>query len=966
MQQPRLPQTGTAIGGERLIGRTKTQQRLTNRPRTAGTPMEAPPGAPPTVCNIGMININTGPVLGAPPAPVGPETKRTIDQQEKQKILAQAQQLRETLPPLTIEFSQVTLFSYEELKSIAVAEITSSEPEGKFTINDPRLGVTENNQKCGKCHGTNLECPGHLGIIELAELTYHPSYMREVIRVLSCVCNSCGNLLLTRKELKDRGINRYKGKARLELIESACENLDPNMAVCRKRHPPGTKACTPNPKYLPARIKDTGQIMYKTYAQRGNRNLEEDKAKPIKEVYDILNSISEEDAVLMGFENGSHPIRMILRALPVIPPVARQPSIRDGHAYANPLSGLYIDIIKQNNILKDPNVKEDIRAKARSKLFFYIEHLIDNTDGKYAPQKNKLFDSIKELIQGKEALIRGLLMGKRVDYSARTVAGPDPTLKFGQVRVPRVMAQVLTQPVIVNPINQEAMQKLLNPANPKEPSHITHITPGTGPLKGIRMMVNDRVRNNWRLNIGDRVERWLQNGDYLNVNRQPTLHKQSMMGYEVILGDQLTIGLGLWYTTPLNADFDGDELNLHAPQAPDARAEVANLTNVKECIMNPQTNRPIMGAVYDTLTGTYLLTQSDTMVDQDDLPSLMMLIESTDQLSSLSARLALHDINPLSGRALFSALLPADFTYDKSDVSIRDGILINGVITKDHIGTSHNSIIQVLWKDYGRNRTVEFLSDLPHVIDQWLTGYGFSVGLKDCLPRDDRHEKMIKEEIAKAKLQIQALGKPPEDPLERERYERKVAAIVRSVKDIGARIIKEQLDPRNALRVMALSKAKGSEFNIAQIMGLLGQQFLKGERLKPGITQKRRCLPYFDPDDDYDIEARGFCVHGFVQGLSPAELFFHQAGGREGLMDTAIKTSETGHMHHKVVKALEDIIVAYDGSVRSPTGTIFQYVYGEDGFDPAELQKVKTKTGDVPSFIDLKNVATRINSRYGY
>jgi DNA-directed RNA polymerase beta' subunit len=408
-----------------------------------------------------------------------------------------------------------------------------------------------------------------------------------------------------------------------------------------------------------------------------------------------------------------------------------------------------------------------------------------------------------------------------------------------------------------------------------------------------------------------------------------------------------------------------DEGNIHSLSNLQANAEAAALMNVKGCIMNAQTNRPIMGAVYDTLTGAYLLTQPNVRVDRDDYDDCLMLITATDSIPTLDERLQEYDVPRLSGRALFSALLPPDFTYDLGDVMIRNGILLQGVITKAHIGTSHNSIVQRLWRGYDVDRTVDFLTDLPFVVNRWLASYGFSVGLKDCLPTDPNHARLIREEFIKAQMGVAAMGAPPEDPLERERYERQIVAIVNTAKDFGARIATQSLTPDNALRVMAKSGAKGAEFNIAQITGIVGQQFLRGERLKATLTQGSRCLPYFEPND-LSIEAHGFCEHSFMRGLSPAELFFHQAGTREGLMDTAIKTSETGSMHHRIVKALEDIQVAYDGSVRNANGTIFQYVYGEDGFDAAELQMVKTKTGETASFIDINESVTRINTRYGY
>ena len=407
-----------------------------------------------------------------------------------------------------------------------------------------------------------------------------------------------------------------------------------------------------------------------------------------------------------------------------------------------------------------------------------------------------------------------------------------------------------------------------------------------------------------------------------------------------------------------------DEGNLHALQALDARAEAAIIMSGKQCIMNAQTNRPIMGAVMDALVGSSFLTQPDTVVDADDFDNCLTLITAIDSLPTLFQRLELHNVPPRSGKALFSATLPPDFHYDNGDIKIRDGILLQGVVTKAQIGVANNSIIQILWKNYGVDRTVDFLTDLPFVINQWLSTYGFSIGLKDCLPANKDHNKLMRKEFTEIQLKIAAMGAPPSDPLERERWENQVKAYVNTIKNVGAKISTESLAPDNRFLFATKSGAKGAEVNIAQIVGMLGQQFLAGERLKPTLTQGSRCLPYFEPDD-LSIEAHGFCQHAFIQGLTPAEYFFHQAGSRGGLTDTAIKTSESGFAQHKIGKALENIKVAYDGSTRNSNGTVFQFVYGEDGMVASELQMVKTKSGEIASFIDLKASVARINARYG-
>ncbi len=887
--------------------------------------------------------------------------EKKISRKEIQALLSRAQEAEEGLPTLIISNALTTLFSEEELVEQSMVEITSSNVSGMGTVNDTRMGVVDDSLICSTCKKDNIECPGHLGRIVLAQPIYHPLYLRTIIQILKCVCNSCGGLLMSEEAMKEKGILRVtEPSIRLLLLEKECEGLP-----CRRGPEPGTIQCLPNPEYLPARIKETKQVVYRVKV-KGGEVIE--AVKPINEVEKILNSISEKDAKLMGFNYGAHPKRMILRSLPVIPPIARPPQVRDGVLWPNPITDLYIKIVALNEDLKKER-EEKKRSELFSSLYFHIEHLMDNTDGKYVPHQNRVFESFKQLTQGKEGVIRALMMGKRVNYAARSVLSPDPSLKFGQIRVPKVMSSYLTVPVTINQYNLEAMTKLLRGDEKRKTSYITHITPSGGTFKGRRIQVNETHRKSYQLQIGDKVDRWLQNGDYIVFNRQPTLHKYGMMGYEVVLGDELTYGLHLSYTTPLNADFDGDEGQGHAPQLLDALAEAMTIMNVKQCIMNHQTNRPIMGAVYDTLSGAYLLTQPDTMVDWDDFNDCLTLITAQDSLPTLNERLEKYGVNPLSGRALFSALLPPTFNYEKGDVIIREGILIQGAITRQHIGTSHNSIIQVMWKDpaYGVSRIVDFLTDLPWVINRWLSSNPISVGLKDCLPNIDPkvHEELVRKEIADVQLKVASLGARPVDPVEAEYYEKQIVEYVDIAKRAGDRIATQNLAPDNAFRIMAKSGAKGTEFHIAQMIGFVGQQFVQGRRIKPMMTQGTRCSPYF-PKDDASIEAYGFCKHSFLQGLTPAELFFHQYATRENLMDTATRTADSGSSHHRIVKALEDVKVAHDGSVRNSTGAIVQLIYGDDGMDAAELQMIRGRTGEYAFFIDIKAVALQLNSRYGY
>lgn len=471
-------------------------------------------------------------------------TKLTF--KEKEIMASRSYQQRMKLPKLEITDINYNILSHEELEKLAVFEATNSEDAGLRSVNDPR-GGTVDNTPCASCELDNLECPGHMGIINLNVKIIHPSFLQETLNILSSVCNSCGGLLLPKDKIVEKGFLDLTGSDRLKKIAEASANVP-----CRrnyKKEEENITPCIPNPIYMLNKLKDTGKVFYTRQEKKGGKKGEvTENIRSIEEVEAILNAISPEDAELLGFGGNSHPSRFIMKSIAVIPLCARAPVYQDGNIMKDDLTSIYQEIIRNNNDLLDKNLKEVDKEKKIKTLIFAIEHMINNSDKKYKQGQKKIYQSIKDRIQGKEALIREAIMGKRVNFSARTVLGPDPTLKFGQIRIPRIMAPYLTQHEIVTSENRMKLMSLLRNAR------ITYITPSTGKLMGKRVKVNEKIQNEHDLIVGDEIDRWLQDGDYVIFNRQPTLHKQSFMGYEVVLGDALTIGLHLGYTRQHNAD----------------------------------------------------------------------------------------------------------------------------------------------------------------------------------------------------------------------------------------------------------------------------------------------------------------------------------------------------------------------------------------------------------------------------
>ena len=411
--------------------------------------------------------------------------------------------------------------------------------------------------------------------------------------------------------------------------------------------------------------------------------------------------------------------------------------------------------------------------------------------------------------------------------------------------------------------------------------------------------------------------------------------------------------------------FDGDEGNLFAPQSEDARREVAGIMAGACNIMNAQTNSNIAGVVFDALSGSYILSLPETVVDERVFMEIRMVMEDQSTFDTLNARLDKYRVPFNSGRALLSSLFPEDFYYNARDTVIREGILISGTMNKDNIGSANGSIIQAIYKDYGQERTVMFLTDIYRAAGYYLDTHGFSVDMQDCFLQGKDPQKTIEYEIQRAKMLVKAMGARLDDPLEEERREKQIRGYLDTAKNFGAKISKENLAADNSFNIMALSGAKGSVVNISQITGLLGPQFAYGERMPLSMSGGTRASPYYR-ENELDPAARGFIANSYLTGLTPAELFFGLAGARQGVVDSTNKVATVGFLHRQITKSLEDIKISGDGSVRNSVGVIFQYSYSEDRMDSSYLEGVKTSSGTFTSFIDLKRSAARINGKFGF
>jgi len=439
-----------------------------------------------------------------------------------------------------------------------------------------------------------------------------------------------------------------------------------------------------------------------------------------------------------------------------------------------------------------------------------------------------------------------------------------------------------------------------------------------------------------KLSYGDIVDRHIVNGDYVLFNRQPTLHKPSMMGHkiQVINADNTdAFRMNVSVTKPYNADFDGDEMNIHLAQSIQARNELEKIANVKFNIIGARDSNPIIGCVQDTLTGAYVLSFPDTKIDYHTACNILCGTTSEFKFN-------LEKNKDLTGYELFSQIIPKGINVMNKKLNIKDGKLINGVLDKSSLSSKKNSIIHYIWDKYGADKTRRFIDDTQRLILEYLMYQGVTIGAEDIFLEKEVSDRLFDQantSILEAKHYITKMENDRND-ISPEVIE---SAILSKMEPVGANTgsaLMKHLNSKNNFYKMVDSGSKGNPQNIYQTMGVIGQLTLSKARPKKNI--QNRSLPYFHRDDDTP-EARGFVYNNLIKGLYGHEFFFNAGAGREGLIDTAIKTATTGYIQRRLVKALEDLSVKYDGTIRSANNQVIQYVYGENGINQLTQTEIR-------------------------
>ena len=858
---------------------------------------------------------------------------------------------------LTTKVSKIKLgvLSPEEMRRMSVTSVVMTDVYDNDGmpidggIMDRRMGAIEPGEVCPICGNTRDSCPGHFGHIELAKPVVHVAFTKHILAYLRATCGECGRLKIPEEERQE-----YL-KLVKDLEELGLTYLKKRLHEYIKRKAASAATC-PHCGAPAQKIKLEKPHTFYLQTEWGLRKLTP------SEIRERLERISDEDVLLLGGDpKEARPEWMILTVLPV-PPRSVRPSVtlETGIRSEDDLTHKLVDILRVNNRLREhieSGAPSAIIEEEWELLQYHVTTYFDNEVSGLPVARHrsgKLLKGIAQRLKGKEGRFRGDLRGKRVDFSARTVISPDPSLSINEVGVPEEVAKTLTVPEKVTPWNIEFLRKLVLNGPDVWPGANYVIRPDG---RKISLKYVDRKAVAESLEPGYIVERHLLDGDIVLFNRQPSLHRISVMAHVVRVLPGKTFRLNLLVCPPYNADFDGDEMNLHVPQSEEARAEARLLMLVEKHILTPRYGGPIIGGLQDYISGAYLLTIKSTLLSKDKAATILA---ATGYLGELPEPAILKPKERWTGKQLISIFLPKDFSYKRnakissaavlrcldedcphdSIVIIKRGLLLEGVLDKATIGREEpENIVHWLIKDYGEDYGRFFMDKVYKMFIKMCEINGFTMGYYHLTLSAEAKEavsKLVEEGLHNTEELIVMyrrgeLTPRPGKTLEESLEDDIIDVLSKRLLDKVADVITSHFKLNNPVVIMARTGARGNPINLTQMSGLLGQQTVRGKRLSRGYAG--RMLPHFKPED-ISANARGFVKSGFVDGLSPIELFFHAAAGREGLIDTAVRTSQSGYMQRRLINALQDLRVFYDGTVRTAAGEIIQFLYGDDGVDP--------------------------------
>jgi DNA-directed RNA polymerase III subunit RPC1 len=650
---------------------------------------------------------------------------------------------------------------------------------------DPRLGVSDKVSTCATCKLKLADCAGHFGYIRLALPVFHIGYLKHTLNLLQCICKSCSRVLLTdaeRKMLLKKMRNPRTdvlGKASVfKKVLDKCKKAHqcpychkPNGTVKKVHGAPTLKII--HERYKGRHMEDEVEDLLQSLQGAMITNLEINHALRVAvedllptRVLELFKGMTDDDCEVLWVAPWiGRPENLILEHI-LVPPVPIRPSVAmdvGGGSNEDDLTVKLLEVINVNvalelNMTRNPQTKTIMEGwdVLQSQVAQYIN---GDMPGLKKEMGHKPIRGLCQRLKGKQGRFRGNLSGKRVDFSARTVISPDPNLRVDQVGVPVHVAKIMTYPETVSRYNIEKLrQRVLNGPDVHPGANL--IRPGGENSFVKSLAYADRERAAQTLRIGDIVERHMEDGDVVLFNRQPSLHKLSIMSHQVKVMPWRTFRFNICVCAPYNADFDGDEMNMHLPQTEEARIEANMLMGVHHNLATPRNGEPLVACSQDFLSAAYLITQRDQFFSREMFCSLVSYFGLAEEQIDVPLPAILKPVPLWTGKQVFTCIVKPnkqttalvnfemkEKNYDTNKklkhfcpndgwVAFRNSELISGNIAKKTIGDgSKTGLLYVLLRDCGSAEAARFMDRFSKLCSRYFGMHrGFSIGISDVSP----------------------------------------------------------------------------------------------------------------------------------------------------------------------------------------------------------------------------------------
>lgn len=842
------------------------------------------------------------------------------------------------------------------LKSCPVQVINSTHEYNESnhitgSIYDSRMGTSDMDIKCSTCGLGVDECPGHPGYYHLAEYIILPGSEKIVTEILSCVCVTCGDLLLPK--YKREKLLLLPNKARLREASKAMSGVNKRLddkRIC------GFCGSSNVNRF----------VFNKTNFMIGSEIL------PNKHIKTILMSLKPDTLIYLGFNDKTHPHKFVTNFLIIPPPTVRpRTSSSEGKPEEDRLTTILIEIINANKSLTEAKLKKgegNIKdyMNELQKLLININIYFSNGGEKGIQSMGKAvhqLKSIKELLKGKEGHIRGHMEGKIICYTGRSVITPDGNLLPGMIAIPEYLCMLISKSEVITKYNMDIIKKCIDNGENVYPGASMIIKKDRTKLrlKGLSPTTKKEIIS--KLTYGDVVFRHLRDGDIVLFNRQPSIHRYSILSFKVKVkhDNSFSISFNPVCVEPFNADFDGDEMNIFIPQSFEAIAEAVELMSVENNIISNSTKTPHITLIQDSILGLYLITHDKYKeISKEFYLDVVgnsifydhILKKKKYKVGDIFDSLIPVDFNynTFTAEKVQELYKSIDIDYDKSfyvnphtdgynkvfdgtyDIFIQNGSLIYGNLNKSGI----KKLIKYVNLNYGGNYTIKFISALQKCADRYLARVGFTVSLYDCYYGKE-FKKKSRDILAKAiKAGNEAIDKPLPSLVTVDKYTAFTEIIRSAMNPILREIsndIKDYLKKNpNNLNTILQAGSKGDISNLDQIGGYIGHQSVQDNIIMPTneITQR---VHVYDPKYSKNVESFGFVLDSFSDSMKTIkEIYSHNSAARIGTIDTAINVAKNGDNSRKLNKMFEDIVINYDLHVVDNRGRILSTMFGYSGF----------------------------------